>query len=200
MLHPIPMLAAVAISCLTFCNASPFESSIVDKQSLVRRTAGETLYVTHCYDSNNVGPTNSQLDYYTKGSTKSQHGEQPDATATFPRASDGVFVTFEGNTVTGYFSFESYATIKINSNGQEVGNGNFAGTASNNSGQKFNCYKDNGRLLYTSSSTSNHCYSMYYCMDVRKISVLWWLMLTINSHECRIVGRDDISLKKSSTR
>lgn len=158
---------ALVATLLSVTSASPIASPVTPgkrEHALKARAASETLYLVNCSGGNEG--TQSQMNYYSNGRTGSQHGEQPNAVAVV--ASNGM-VTWEGRAVTGAFGGNNggTATSHIQSNGQQVGNYNYAGTATNSFGQNFNCYKDDGHVLHNGAGDPNFtCRSIYYCEDV----------------------------------
>ncbi|MCJ1226666.1 hypothetical protein MMC12_003319 [Toensbergia leucococca] len=106
------------------------------------KRSGETNYLVNCALG---GTTYSEMDYYSNGAN-SQNGQQPDDTCEVDVSG---YETWEGHSVSCTYQDSGVTfTSNIYSGAQSQPNYSKAGTGQNNY-HSFNCYKDNGRLLFT---------------------------------------------------
>jgi len=151
--NPIKMVHFLATLLLSAVVALAAPSSLV-----VPCASNEGVYLSNC-DEFEPGILYSEMDYYSNAKSGSQDEEQPQATAYVQNG----YVTWEGQQVCATFSSsgEQFCS-NIESGAGSYATGAFAGTGYNDE-TDFNCYKDNGRTLYT--STGIICKSIYYCFD-----------------------------------
>jgi hypothetical protein len=122
------------------------------------KRSGETVYLVNC-DIPSAAEY-SEVAYYANGAD-SQNGQLPGDICDID---DTGYITWEGSERSCTFSDSGVTfTSDIASYAQSLADYSYAGPGWNNYGS-FNCYKDNGRLLYSSGEA--YCYSIYYCLDV----------------------------------
>ncbi|TAQ84500.1 hypothetical protein B7494_g7168 [Chlorociboria aeruginascens] len=150
-----------SLSSIEMLSIKPVILTILAITSLV--SAGpipnEAVYLTNCVTPAS-GAAFSRMDYYSNGKLNSQSLQTP--TDSMNLTTTG-WQIWEGRQVCGPFpdTGEIFCST-IESNGQAVAVGAPAGFGSNQQ-QAFNCFKDNGRILYTFSGSQ--CNSQYYCFD-----------------------------------
>jgi hypothetical protein len=128
---------------------------------LATRSGSERVFLANCYD----GYPGSEMQYYASDA-ESFTGQQPDDIA-FIGPQAAVITPFEGRTISGTFESGDVFTSVIAAGADSLAPNEFAGTGSNDY-TNFNCYRDNGRQLFSAiwGEYTQVCYSEYYCKDV----------------------------------
>ncbi|KAL7928221.1 hypothetical protein V8C35DRAFT_318692 [Trichoderma chlorosporum] len=145
---------------LTAANATPIDLAESDLQSVEKRDT-EIVYLSNCLRIVSSGsPTASSEIIYYPASGQS-NGEVPPS-EDLCTVSASSYTTWEGKSHSCKFSTGVTFTSDI-----EAGSHSFpdySGTGTN--GKNWNCYRDNGRGLFTTSGPewSLTCSSVYYCL------------------------------------
>jgi hypothetical protein len=122
------------------------------------KRSSEIVYLANCHTPK--GAEYSEVDYYANWAG-SQQGQRPNDACGID---DSGYITWEGSERACTFSDTGVTfTSDIASDAQSLPDYSYAGPGWNGY-TNFNCYKDNGRLLYKLGISS--CYSIYYCLDV----------------------------------
>ncbi|KAK1768235.1 hypothetical protein QBC33DRAFT_585235 [Phialemonium atrogriseum] len=153
----IPLVAALP------SQATPRD--LTEAELLEKRNTNEGVYLSNCWFYS-LGDWASEMEYYSNARSGSQHGELPNDTTTLSSTSR---VTWEGVQRCGYYSSSGVTFCsQIASNAASLVTGQYAGPGWNNA-HGFDCYKDNGRVLFRTSSgnfnQNEECYSIYYCFS-----------------------------------
>ncbi|KAL7947659.1 hypothetical protein V8C42DRAFT_318393 [Trichoderma barbatum] len=145
---------------LAAANATPVDLAESNSVSLEKRDT-EIIYLTNCEKrvSAGEGAIWSEVIYYP--ASGQANGQLPPSQNTC-LFSTGNYVTWEGQSHSCRFS--SGVTFTSHIDGGSHSFPNYSGTGNN--GKNWNCYRDNGRKIFTNSGPewSASCYSVYYCL------------------------------------
>ncbi|KAL6786343.1 hypothetical protein J3E68DRAFT_432898 [Trichoderma sp. SZMC 28012] len=153
------LISAISL-LLAAVNATPLNLVESDLGSLEKRDT-EIIYLSNCLKSVSSGsPTaSSEIIYYA---ASAQSNGQVPPTQDQCTVSASSYTTWEGQSRACKFSTGVTFTSHIEAGSHSFPS--FSGTGNN--GKNWNCYRDNGRGLFTTSGPewSRTCSSVYYCV------------------------------------
>ncbi|KAK4118427.1 hypothetical protein N657DRAFT_651261 [Parathielavia appendiculata] len=156
---------AALAALLALAAASPVELSPRDETSLEKRDT-EILYLSNCrYLVSCCQPeAHSSHIFYYSASANSQNGNAPASNDQCAVTTDN-YVWWEQDGRSCKFPTGVSVVTHIDADAASRPLYSWAGWASNGY-KNFNCYRDNGRTLFTTSGPewANTCSSVYYCV------------------------------------
>jgi len=138
---------ALGLLLVNLVSVTPVTGDSVEKRDQ------EAVYLVNC----NLGY--SIMDYYSDNSQSFDGVVPSDNNDCEVDISN--YVTWEGQAISCTFGSGVTFTSHINSGAENLATGAYAGWGYN--GHNWDCYKDDGRALYTTGEAT--CNSIYYCFD-----------------------------------